>query len=69
MGFRNLLSYAQRFMDRTFKIFRYFYRVFINDIVIFSDSFKEYVAYLKQVFFLFESKGILFSPEKLFIGF
>ena len=44
-------------------------KVYINNINIFSNILKEYIAYLNTIFKLFETKNIVISPSKLYIGF
>ncbi|KAK1777225.1 hypothetical protein QBC45DRAFT_331131, partial [Copromyces sp. CBS 386.78] len=42
---------------------------FIDNIVIFSDIIKEYIKYFKEVFALFNKKGISISFKKLYFRF
>ena len=56
-------------MDRLLKDYREFCCVFIDDIVIFSDIYEEYIQYLYSIFFLFSKKNVSLSPEKSFIGY
>ncbi len=67
--YTNSLLYIQRFIDRTLKKHREYCRVFIDDITIFSDFFKNYIEYLNSVFSLFQKKNIGFNIEKSFIGY
>ncbi len=67
--YTNSSLYIQRFINRTLKLYRKYYRVFIDNIVIFSDTFKDYNRHLRTVFSLFEKKSININPEKLFIDY
>jgi hypothetical protein len=69
IGYTNSSLYIQRFIDRMLKEHREYCRVFIDDITIFSDSFKNYVEHLNSVFSLFQEKNIGFNIEKSFIGY
>ncbi len=69
IGYTNSPPYIQRFIDRTLKLYRKYYCVFIDDVVIFSNIFKDYSKYLGTVFSLFEEKSISINPEKSFIGY
>jgi len=51
------------------KEYRKYYRVFIDDITIFSDSFKDYIEHLNSIFSLFQEKNMEFNIEKFFIGY
>jgi len=51
------------------KEYREYCKVFIDDITIFSDFFKDYIEYLNFIFFLFQEKNIRFNTEKSFIGY
>lgn len=69
MGFRNSPAYAQRFMDRLLKPYRDFCRAFIDDVVIFSDSFEDHQKHLHAIFGLFTDRGLSMSPSKSCVGF
>ncbi len=56
-------------MDRMLKEYREYCKVFIDDVIIFSDIFKDYIEYLNSVFSLFQEKNIGFNIEKSFIGY
>ena len=49
--------------------FRRFYKVFIDDVVIYSDIYNDYLQHLTNVFSLFQEKNINFNPKKLYIGY
>ena len=56
-------------MDELLRLRWHFCCAFINDIVVFSDTFDDYVKHFDDVFGLFTSKNILISPEKLYLGY
>jgi uncharacterized membrane protein len=43
IGFRNSLLYIQRFIDRLLKDYYEFYYIFIDDIVIFSNTYEKHI--------------------------
>ncbi len=67
--YTNSPPYIQRFIDRTLKLHRKYCCTFIDDIIIFSNIFKDHSKYLRTVFSLFEEKSININPEKLFISY
>ena len=69
IGFRNSPIYIQRFIDRLLDKYSYYYKAFINDIIIFSNNVEQYEQYLKTIFQLFLSKNIAISPIKLYIAY
>jgi hypothetical protein len=42
---------------------------FIDDIIIYSDSFEDHLVHVRRIFELFESLNISLSPGKSFIGY
>jgi hypothetical protein len=56
-------------MDQLLKEYKTFCRAFIDDIVVFSNLFEDYVKYLEIVFQLFTNKNIAISPKKSFVGY
>ncbi len=65
--YTNSFLYIQCFIDQILKKHREYCKAFIDDITIFSDSFKNYIEYLNSVFSLFQKKYIGFNVEKSFI--
>lgn len=68
-GFANSGAHAQRFMDTALRKVKKFCKAYIDDIIIFSDSFEEHLEHLHEVFSIFLEKGISMSPTKSFIGY
>lgn len=69
IGFRNSLTYTQRFIDQLLTPHAKYCRTFIDDIVIYSDNLEDYKKYLRKIFKLFISKNIAISPSKSFVGY
>ena len=67
--YMNFLLYTQHFIDWTLKLYYKYCRIFIDDVVIFSNIFKDHSKYLGTVFSLFEEKSININSEKSFIGY
>ncbi len=56
-------------MDQLFRNLKYFCRIFIDNIVIFSDIFEDHCRYLEEVFIFFQEKSVSINPKKSFIGY
>ncbi|RYC55608.1 hypothetical protein CHU98_g10598 [Xylaria longipes] len=69
MGYCNSPGYVQRYMDKLFRSHSQYCRCFIDDIIIFSDTFEEHIQHLHTIFGLFQTKNIAMSPKKSFIGY
>ena len=69
MGFKNSPAYVQRFMDKVLRPHQEFARAFVDDIVIFSETFEDHKRHLDEIFRLFVSKNIAIAPTKSFIGY
>ncbi len=55
-------------MDKTLKLYCKYYRTFIDNVIIFSNIFKNHRKHLKTIFFLFK-KNISINLEKSYIGY
>jgi len=62
MGYKNLLAYVQRQIDRLLRAHQAFARAYIDNIVIFSAIMEDYIQYLRTVFSLFVKFNISISP-------
>ena len=67
MKFRNFSAYVQRQIDRIFRSSQTFAKIYIDDIVIFSKTLKEYLQHLRCVFDIFKINNISIKFSKLFI--
>lgn len=65
----NLSSYVQRQMNNILKEFRFFCRVYIDDVIIFSRILKDHCAHLHAVFFKFQTLRISLKLIKTFIDY
>ena len=50
IGFKNLPAYIQRFIDKVLRPYQEFTKAFINNIIIFSKTFKDHKRYLNKIF-------------------
>ena len=69
MGCSNSIAYIQRQIDKILRPVRTFARAYVDDMVIGSRSFKEYINHLRQVFDLFQRFNISISPKKAFLAY
>ena len=67
MGYTNSPLYTQCFIDRTLEKHRSYCRAFIDNVIVFSNSYKDHCWHLHTCFSLFQEKNIGFSPKKSFI--
>ena len=59
----------QRIINRILRLFRYFYYIYINNIIVFFLSKKEYINYLRQVFEVLDNINITLLSRKLFLNY
>ena len=69
MKYRNNFVYVQRQIDRVFRIFRTFVRIYVNDIVMFNHSLKKHFRHLHQMFVLFDKLNIVFKSSKIYFDY
>ena len=69
MSYRNSSAYVQRQIDGILREFRSFARAYVDDIVVFSQSLKEHLRHLNQIFRLFGKMNIALKPLKTFLGY
>ncbi|AXS67831.1 ORF3 [Dioscorea nummularia-associated virus] len=67
-GLKNAPSVFQRKMDNIFKKYSEFVCVYIDDILIFSESIQQHVQHLLQFFQVCKEEGLILSKTKLKIG-
>ena len=67
--YRNNFVYVQRQIDRVFRVFRTFVKVYVNDIVMFNHSLKKHFRHLHQVFVLFDKLNIIFKSSKIYFDY
>ena len=66
---RNSILYVQRQMNDILRAFRQFVKIYIDDVVIKSNSLKEHLTHLKIVFNLFVKFNIAIKLIKMFIDY
>ena len=63
-GLSNSPASFQRLMDVVLRAVRDFALCYIDDIVIFSDSFDNHLSHLQKVFTLLQEAGLIIKPSK-----
>jgi hypothetical protein len=53
--------YVQRMINTILRLYRQFIRYYVDDIIIYSKKFSEYIKYLDIIFELFNRIGITFK--------
>ena len=56
-------------MDSVLRSYKIYARCYINDIVIFSKIFKDYIEYLDKIFNLFDTLNITLKKSKVYFGY
>ena len=56
-------------INKILRSYRHFYRAYIDNIVIFSTSLKEHLAYFRFIFSTFEKMNIYLSSRKSFLDY
>ena len=69
MKFKNSSFYVQWQIDQLLRFYRQFFRIFMNDIMIFSRTLKKHLFYLQQIFELFHIKRINLTSTKFFLNY
>lgn len=72
MGFKRSPAHQQRFMDKIFQVsgaLWQFLACYIDDCVIFSDSFDNHMEHLEAAFTTLADTGITLRAEKCFLGY
>src|SRR5947209_9965959 len=70
MGYKTSPQHQQRFMDKAFQHLAWrTMACFVDDLVMFSDSYLQHLGDLDKVFCILENLGITLKAKKLFLGF
>ena len=69
MNYHNSFIYVQKIINKILRSYRYFYRAYIDNIVIFSTSLKEHLTHLRLVFSTFEKINIHLLSRKSFFDY
>jgi len=62
------MIYVQRQINNHLQLFKKFARVYIDDIVIFSQTFQNHLQHLREVFILLKKLHIVLNPKKSYLG-
>ncbi len=65
--FINFFLYIQHFINRILKIYSDHCRIFIDNVIIFSDIFNDHIKHLEDIFSLFQKKNISINLKKSYI--
>ena len=69
IGYKGSPPYIQRMMDSILRPYKFFVRCYVDDIVIFSKIFKEYIEYLNTILGLFDRLNVTLKNIKTFLGY
>ena len=51
------------------RFYKAFFKIYINNIIIFNKSLKEYIQHLHTIFDLLNEKSVIFSLKKFFLNY
>ena len=69
MGFKNSVAYVQRKMDAWLRPHRSFYKIYIDDLTVWSLTLENHLQHLATLLKLFIEKGVVLSLIKTFLGY
>ena len=69
INYKNSSIYVQKQIDRFFRIYQKFVKIYIDDIIIFSRILEKHVTYLRQIFDKFVQFNIFIKFIKTFIDY
>ena len=69
MSYKNSSTYVQRQIDRFFRFYRVFAKVYVNDIVIHFSILQKHFAHLTKIFDMLRANNISIKFEKIFIDY
>ena len=69
MKFRNSFFYVQRQINRDFRAYQQYARVYIDDIVIFSKTQSEHIVHLRNIFRILSTNNIVINLKKIYIDY
>ena len=67
--FKNFFFYVQRKINNIFRVFRNFVRVYVDDIVIFNNTFEKHIVHFHSILELFNSYDINLFSKKFFFDY
>lgn len=69
MGYINSIAYVARQMANILRGCEAYCVVYVDDIIVFSDSYQDHLSHLRLIFNRLLGYNITLSPEKTFLGF
>jgi len=65
--YKNSFVYIQKQIDRLFRVYRAFARVYVDNIVIFFKFLKKHILHLRQIFDILAINNISIKSKKVFL--
>ena len=69
MKYRNFSTYVQRQIDKILRKYRYFIKVYVDNIVVFFNFFKKHLRHLNFIFALFKKYNIVIKLFKTYLNY
>ena len=69
MNFKNSSTYVQKQIDRFFRSYKDFVKVYVDDIVIHFDILKKHLSHFRQIFDMLVENNISIKSKKTFISY
>ena len=69
MGYCGSPSHMQKFMDKVLEPHKAYAKCYVDNVIIFSDTFKEHVKHVHAVLSIFASLGMTLSPDKCHVAY
>ena len=69
INYKNSSIYVQRQINRLFRAFRYFARIYVDDIIIFSKTKKKHETHLREIFVVLTKNNIFIKFTKTFFDY
>ena len=69
MRYRNSSTYVQRQIDEILRKYRYFVKIYVDDIVVFFNFLKKHLRHLNLIFVLFKKYNIVIKLFKTYLNY
>ena len=69
MRYKNSSIYVQRQIDEILRLYRFFSRAYVDDVIIFFRFLEEHLRHLSQIFKLFQNRNIILKLFKTFLSY
>ena len=69
MRYKNSSIYVQRQIDEILRLYRFFFRAYVDDVIIFFRFLEEHLRHLSQIFKLFQNRNIILKLFKTFLSY